>query len=501
MEKLINDLFLKKDKNYFYRIIGVKDSNNYNNFLKTLCEKLSNKNLMFDGEIKLNAEINLIEYVYNDLKNADINNLKSHEIILFEDNYVNNLFIQSLQKTVNLAVLTEEFFSEGTRNNFITKLIVWAFTYLKEVDFYDEINPKVLYYGQISKHEIYFLYLLYYMNFDVLYINPLKEEFFDEIDIYKETILESYMEIGEIETLQKKCDKGQVIDVVETLTKKIQIEVHDELFNNTGLFKPWQFRDGFTKSLLLDTVLDDLYIYYNEPARLREGFEVNKKTVSVPCFFFKIDGEYFKKKEYQKLVKYCIKSPKVLFFNGSSISKESSFGNEIYKIMFFELSDGTFDIKDIKNLPIYNLHKFSVETQDLMLNKFNEIILKKDIYVNTLQKEEKLKLLSLILNLNEEIIKAIDSFDFVDKVPKIVIYLNNEQNLTYSSKLLLGYLANIGFDIIIFNPSSLCNITDVINKERFINFRLDEINYNSNYNKLGFFSTQNKIKKFLNNFR
>ena len=82
--------------------------------------------------------------------------------------------------------------------------------------------------------------------------------------------------------------KGKIVDVVKTLTKQIQNEVHEELFVNTGIFKPWQFRSGFTKSVLLDTILEDIYIYYNEPAKLREGFEVNEKIVKVPCFFKKI---------------------------------------------------------------------------------------------------------------------------------------------------------------------------------------------------------------------
>ncbi len=502
MRNLINSLFLKKNKNYFYRLIGIENSETYNNDLKTIYEKFKDNYLIFDGEIKLKAEIELIEYVYKELETIDIHSLKDYEIILFEDKNINNIFINSLQQVVNLSIINENFFNENTRNNFITKIIVWAFTYLKDIDFHNDINPKVVYYGQIERHEIYFLFLLYYMNFDVLYINPLKEEFFEEIDINKITILKNYMKIGSIDSFFTRCEKGEVMDVVETLTKKIQTEVHEELFNNTGLFKPWQFRNGFTKSILLDTILDDIYIYYKEPARLRDGFEVNKKCVSVPCFFFKIDGEYFDKNQYQKLVKYTIKSsPKTVFFNSPNISLEASFGNEIYKIMFYELSDGTFDIEDIKRLSIYTLNRYSEETQNFLLNKFNEIIIKRDIYVNNLQKEEKLKLLSLILNMNDEILKLVDSFDFVDKIPKIVIYLNNEEVLSNSTKLLLGYLANIGFDIIIFNPSSLCNISDTIKNTRFINFRLEDINYKSNYNMLGLMSTQNKIKNFFNGFK
>lgn len=502
MRSLINNLFVKNDKNYFYRFIGIENLDTYNNDLKFIYDKFNDNYIIFDGEIKMKAEIELIEYVYKELDVIDIRKLKNHEIILFEDKNINDLFIDSLQKVVNLSIINENFFNENTRNNFITKIIVWAFIYLKNIDFYDELNPKVVYYGQIERHEIYFLFLLYYMNFDVLYINPLKDEFFEEIDINKITILKNYMHLGSIDSFLTRCEKGENSDIIETLTKKIQTEVHEELFNNTGMFKPWQYRDGFTKSVLLDTILDDIYIYYKEPSRFRDGFEVNKKCVSVPCFFFKIDGEYFDKNEYQKLVKYAVKSStKTVFFNTPHISVDASFGNEMYKVMFYELSDGTFDIENIKKLDIYNLNRYSEDTQNFLLNKFNEVIVKRDIYVNNLQKEEKLKLLSLILNMNDEIIKLIDSFDFVDKIPKIVIYLNNEDILSNSTKLLLGYLANIGLDIIIFNPSSLCNLSDTIKNTRFINFRLEDINYKSNYNMLGLMSTQNKIKNFFNGFK
>ena len=68
------------------------------------------------------------------------------------------------------------------RNNFITKLIVWTYTYAKNIKYDSSINPKCIYYGNIERHEIYFLIMLYKMGYDVIYINPLKEEFWSEIE-------------------------------------------------------------------------------------------------------------------------------------------------------------------------------------------------------------------------------------------------------------------------------------------------------------------------------
>lgn len=494
MREIIDKLFVTKPNNYFYRLIGIEENETYNDNLKYIHEKFSQNCIMFDNEIPLSPDMELIEYVYNELDTMNINYIKNEEITLFEDKNINNLFLESLQKVIDTALINESFINLSTRNNFITKIIVWAFTYIKNIDFNNNINPKVLFYGNIKNHEIYFLFLLFYMRFDVVYINPLKEDLIQKIDNFNLTTLKKYMIIGEVESFYERIKSGNSSNILKTKTKKIEEEIHEELFVNTGFFKPWQFRDGFTKPILLDTILEDIYSIYNEPARLREGFEVDRKTVFVPHLFFKIDGEYENKEQFQKLVKYSIKTPNTLFFNTPNFSKDVWVNDEILKLMFLELSDGSFDINDIKTLPNYTLYNYSNETQDFMLKKFNEIILKKDIFVNNLQREDKLRLLNLILNMNEDIIKLIDSFDFIDKIPKIVIYLNGEEVLNEAMVIILAYLSNIGFDIIIFNPSSLCNLSNVINKDKFIVKRLQNINYNSNYKNL---SKENFMEKSL----
>lgn len=487
LRTLINTMFKPKEQVYFYRFIGIKDKEQYNNDLKLLqskCNEIENKVIVFDNEMPLSGEMELIQYIYNELQTMDISNLINQDIVIFYDYNTNYSFLKALQYSVNLAIKNESFFNNNIRNNFITKLIVWAYMYIKNIDMTGEINPKTIYYGEIGRHEIYFLILLYNMGFDVIYINPLKEEYFEQIDIENLSKLNRELQIDEILSFKERCNRGKLTDNVETLTKQIQSEVHEELFVNTGIFKPWQFRSGFTKSVLLDTILEDIYIYYNEPAKLREGFEVNGNIVKVPCFFKKIDGQHLDILEYQKIVKYCTESSNTLFFNYPNFSNEVNISGDMFKLMFCQLSDGTFDIEEIKKLDIYKFKKYSNETQNFLLNKFNEVIKRQDLYVQKFDTQDCLNLLVLVLNLNENIVRLVDNFDFVDRVPKIVIYLNKEDNLSHNMKLLLGYLHNIGMDIIIFNPSGLCNISDTINNERFNNVRLQNINYNSMYKDL-----------------
>ena len=483
-------------KPYFYRFIGVDDSNEYDSILKTIqskCQEEQDKCIIFDGSIPLSGEMELIQYIFNELSKMNIFNMESQDITIFEDHNLNLKFLRALDYVIPIAVAKENFFNDNVRNNFITKLIVWVYTYAKDIVYDDNITPKCVYYGNIERHEIYFLMLLYKMDFDVIYINPLKEELWDEIEDKGISQCVKSMGILGIETLEEKASRGKIIENFETITKQIQRDVEEQLFAETGMYKPWQFRKGYTSSVRLDTIVEDIFIYWNEPCKLRSGFKVEGTNVRVPCFFFKIDGQYNDEFKYQKLVKYCASSPNTRVFNTGNISRDANVSQDMYQLMFCELSDGTFDIEELKKVPMYRFSKYSDDIQNFILKKFNETITSKDLFVNTFNKEEILRFLVLILNLNEDIVRMIDNFDFTGQIPKIVIYLNDEEGIYESMQLLLGYLHTIGFDIVIFNPSGLFNINNVIKESAINSFRLEAMNYNSKFDKLmnlkeGFFS-------------
>ncbi|WP_195245274.1 YceG family protein [Clostridium celatum] len=477
----------RRFKPYFYRFIGVEDSSKYDDFIKTLeskCEEEKDKCIIFDGSIPLTGEMELIQYIFNELASMDVYSMAYQDITIFNDFEINLKFLKALDYVIPIACAKENFFNDNVRNNFITKLIVWSYSYVKDIKYDSNINPKCIYYGNIQRHEIYFLIMLYKMGFDVIYINPLKEELWNEIETEGLSECVKSMGLLPIETFKEKAKRGKIIECFETITKQIQSDIEEQLFSNTGMYKPWQFRKGYTNSVLLDTILEDIYIYWNEPCKLRSGFKVEGNNVRVPCFFKKIDGMYNDEFEYQKLVKYCVSSQNTLVFNKKYFSEDIKFTDDMYSLMFCQLSDGSFDIEEIKKLPIYKFSKYSEDIQNFLLKKFNETISRKDLFVNVLNKEEVLRLLVLVLGINEKIVRMIDNFDFTGQIPKIVIYLEDENVLAESMQMLLGYLHTVGIDIVIFNPSGLFNINNVIKETALNNFRLQVMKYDSKYNNL-----------------
>ncbi|MGL4850639.1 MAG: YceG family protein [Clostridium sp.] len=501
---IINSIFRKKyERDYdnpsfkscFYRFIGVEDGNDYDNLLKTIETRMKEYEkscILFDGSIEMSGEMELIQYIYNELGTMDIFNMKYQDITIFNDRDINLKFLEGLDYVIPLAIQKENFFNDSVRNNFITKLIVWVYVHLREIDFEGDIIPKGIYYGEIGKHEIYFLMLMNKMGFDIVYINPLKETLFKEVNTESELI--ENMGILSIETFKDRAKNGKVIEAIETNTKVLQREIEGELFNvKTGMYKPWQFRGGYTKAVVIDSILEDIYTYFNEPAKLRVGFEVEKDTVKVPCMFFKIDGQYDDIFKYQKLIKFCTTGENVLFLNGRQLSNNNAISEDMYGVMFHQLSNGEFDIEGIKKLKRYRFSKYSTETQNFLLKKFNEAITRKDVYVKEFKEKQILRLLVLVLELNNNVLRLIDNFDFTGNVPKVVIFIEREKNLSEEIQLILGYLHIIGFDIIIFNPSGLFNLNNVLQEKIVISERLEIMKYDTMYRtimsvKEGFFS-------------
>ena len=74
----------------------------------------SNVSLIFDGEIPLNGEMELIEYIYNELNSMNIFNIVNEEIVIFDDLAINTAFLEALQYVIELSVKNENFFNDST---------------------------------------------------------------------------------------------------------------------------------------------------------------------------------------------------------------------------------------------------------------------------------------------------------------------------------------------------------------------------------------------------
>ncbi|MGL5296318.1 MAG: YceG family protein, partial [Culicoidibacterales bacterium] len=183
-------------------------------------------------------------------------------------------------------------------------------------------------------------------------------------------------------------------------------------------------------------------------------------------------------------VQCCTNSANTYTYRNGEFSDFDIKRDDFFQLMFCQRSDGTYEAEEIKKLPFYRFGKYAQELQDFIISKANELIQADHFFVTTLSNEQKMECVYRILNLNEELVRAIDNFDFTKNIPKIVIFLENETTITFESLILLCYFSIIGFDIIIFNPSGTCNPYSVVEKSIIFTHRLAEMNYQMTYSNV-----------------
>ena len=88
---------------------------------------------------------------------------------------------------------------------------------------------------------------------------------------------------------------------------------------------------------------------------------------------------------------------------------------------------------------------------------------------------------STVLNMNEKLIYMINSFDYANVNPKLIIYIEQMKMFTKEIVFLLLVLSKVGFDIVIFTPGGVNCVENIINSQIVDIHRLDVINYNLKY--------------------
>lgn len=221
--------------------------------------------------------------------------------------------------------------------------------------------------------------------------------------------------------------------------------------------------------------------------------------MTIPNLFYEIEGEYKDLKEYKQLVNFCSQSEQTLVINnGEKLIRQNSLDKDKkFELMFCFLSDGTFNKEEIKKLDFYNFSLYNDLTEDFILNKINETIKDKSLFVDQLNTNEKIiDFVWNILLLKDEIVQLIDSFDFVNDIPKLTIFLNEKTVLSKEDCYVLGFLNKIGIDIIVFSPAGLSDIQSYISTDVFSLIRLEKMNYEENYNNLKTLKKEGLFKRF-----
>ncbi|WP_027623812.1 YceG family protein [Clostridium lundense] len=483
-----------REGNYFCRVIGVRNEQDYNNtiaFLDSKLKELDNESIIFTSTIPNPYNEDLVRSIMDKLDKINVNNIGNEYIDIVSCNETNEKMAKALSILIPIAIQNEAFQNKTIRNNFITKLMIWTNEYVEDIQWQEDVSPKCLYYGKIKKYEGYFLMLLALMGFDVLYLNPQKDSIFQAIDKKEFSQLIEEEESGEIIDYYTRVSSGAVIEKVTTYAKQASQELDKTLYNGTGIYKPWQYINGFTKPVIMNSIIEDMLTYWDEPSRLRPGFRTEKDLVYTPIFFNKVSGVYSNLSEYIDVVNSLRKVRFSIFVESTNLSNKDYNNQELYSLAFCLNRDKSINKEALKSHEMFGRLKIlRSELQDFIIDKIDETLCQKRLFNFDIDDKKILKLIISVLLLDDNVLTLIDCYDYTASIPKIIIYLKNRETFEDEDALLLGLLHRIGLDIVILTPNGTDNIELKVSTDYLNVIRLEDIAFDLDLDK------KNKRKSF-----
>lgn len=474
----------------FLRYIGM-EGGDYNNVLKTIVEKAGKDqthSLLFDGDIPMQVDFALINSTKRDLTTMDLTRLSTQDIIMFEDMDVNRIFLRALEYTVNLASKNEYFTNNNVKQDFITKLILNIFTYVRPLDTAQtaEQSCKCIYFGNIPRRDIYFLILLYKMGFDVIYINPLKDEYFDVTDTDHLSEKITNPKIQPPGSLYERIRDAHVLKEQCSLISEYEQQVESTLFTGTGLYKPWQLKGYTVSPLLIRGTEIDIRNDWNTPAKVREGFSVRGRTVTISHYFICVEGTDQNLKDYKNFVLECIETPNMAYavdYSNEAICPGPFISREdLMKAVFCRLSDGTFDVQKLREAGFFHGFSTSEDAQKLFTDSINTLVRNPEILNRqSISDRDAIGLVGIMLGINRKIVRLAENYDFTSDIPKIIWFLGYAFRVADDDSdkrecISLAILAGAGFDIAVFSPAGTSGLSRHISPEWFSSVRLEKFN-------------------------
>ena len=123
------------------------------------------------------------------------------------------------------------------------------------------------------------------------------------------------------------------------------------------------------------------------------------------------------------------------------------------------------------------------DTQEYLLEKL-QLLIDQRIIRGTFENGTEYTIVSTVLNLETDILRMIQKFDFTKKNPKLVYVITGETFLSLEDTITVAFLHLIGFDILFFVPTGYQCVERYFNQNIMEEHQLGEYMYDLSVPKL-----------------
>ena len=356
--------------------------------------------------------------------------------------------------------------------NYANKLITWLYrcTQARKYSVRYEDIPVILYYGDISQSEVYFLNFMSRCGFDVIYISPN----LNNAELAASKNLDARMQIFKLPqsresgTYPTKAAKMKVATVAYSAERELDTKLYG---GDTGIYRNFQFPNS--QSVTLKTTFEEIDILWKEEARFRQGFSTAGNLVSVPNVFAKISGvEDGNLDKYWEDVRKKLTPETILVEkkpNGNEQTPDLSAYRQFYR-------NGEIDAEKLKNSTMNKYGFLPDRIQDMLFYKLQEAC--SSGFLKLSGDDLMCAVIHYGMSFNKEMLQIIQRFDFTRKIPKLIYIDAVEDTFTLQECIQIVLCNLIGFDVLIYTPSGYKNLETFVKNDAFEEHIMNKFLYN-----------------------
>ena len=463
--------------NFFYncycRIMGVED-------------RLTYQNDLFQLQLELKNRKRHVVIVNNTIDPPTIEEINEIHRKIYQN--VNQLIIdlatnirysasQELQRIMHKAfvdIILEESRQPNMNMNRLTGKAVYVLCWLKRYQqrlFNNWKPPEVACFffmgGCRNENEALFCKLLARLPVDVLIFNP---------NLDRKCCLEDkllYEVNNSISMTVTKYPEENIDLRVGTAAYQAERDLDTLMYQDTGIYRNQQYLKANTVSL--QTMYEEISILWDQELKYRPNFSVIDDTVNMPVIFSKICGvKDGMLSAYWSGIKNLLTPDTTVITNVPKITSTSP--NPIKASATEFLKNGRLQKRKIKSHKAYQYGFLREPMQDYLLDKL-QMLIEQRIIKGTFENGTEYTIISTALNLEKEVLRMIQKFDFTKKNPKIIYIITGETGLSLEDTIYTTFLNLIGFDILFFVPTGYQCIERYLSKNIIEEHQIGEYLY------------------------
>lgn len=452
------------DARFFYnsliRIKGVEDKVTYLNELYQFQLSLKNSGRRF-----LVLEHTIPRPTTDEIQSVSRKNYVSTEQMLLdlsrEIRYTASIELEKLMRKALIDILLEEAKKPDSNVNRLTNKAVYLLCWLKRYAgelFATWRRPQIACFvylgGCQNENEAMFLRFLARLPVDVLILLPNQNTVccLEDKNLY---------DINYPLSLAVEHFPREDRDVrMGTAAFHAEQELDEIMYQNSGLYRNQQYEKAVSVSL--QTMYEEIAILWDQEIKYRPNFSVVDAVVNVPVIFAKVSGvKDGQTAKYWSDIRALATPDTLVIREAPYINPTDPNPMKTFAAGFFK--NGKLLKTKIKEHASYPYSFLREEVQDHILEKL-QLLIQQKLIKGTFENGTEYTIIATVLNLNTEVIRLMQKFDFTKKNPKVLYIHTTEKIISLEDSILTAFLNLVGFDVVFFVPTGYQNIERHFNR-------------------------------------